>query len=63
VNFLRLRNPHEAPWQKTKPANEVLNETPNTSDGEVHKELADQVTKGDWVQVMPRNVYQAEDEP
>ena len=48
-------------WQKTKPANEVLNETPNTSDDEVRKELADQVTKGDCVQVVPRNVYQAED--
>ena len=55
--------PREELWQKTKPANEVLTEAPNTGDGEAHIELADQITKDDWVHVMPRNVYQAEAEP
>ena len=58
VNFLRQRNPHEAPWQKAKLANGVLTELPNTSDREVRKELADLVIEFDCRQVMSRNVYQ-----
>ena len=42
-------------------ADELLTELPNTSDGEVRKELADLVIKFDCMQVMPHNVYQVHD--
>jgi hypothetical protein len=55
VRFLQGKSLLEVLWQKTKLADEVWFDTPNTSGVAVHKELDDRAARGDFVLDEQRN--------